>query len=396
MIKFAKASEKILKVPKLISQFGQYFDKLDSKYIESQLLKVYSSQVSMLYGTCIDTKSMKAEYLMQVFKHIITQIGKDNYIKILEATTEDYSIFRSTTSIIATYVFLAEYFIYKKDLKNLEIVYSSYGIYAYTVMFNKRIVICRPDIFEATLSQMHGLNEYAKNYRKGGHIQVITYFVEAELNKLLRLINGNKFNQVVFTRSFSYIKTRINQTIGTFAKIYHKLAKESSRDEVGNDEGITSAQLGLMVKQVLNAHKLVSQLPDQIINALNKETNIDINIVRKFINTEIQLSQHDKTFEELLKQLYESIFKLDFNLIKNICDVKFVAFLKKVITSKRANATIIDIKTKIDKVIKYIIAKTNDPEVEQKMGTLIAIRQARILTIRMLYFIYIQNALCQH
>ena len=393
MFRFAKIHEKVNKVPKLISQFGVYFDKLDKTLITKQLYKVYSLQVSMMHGTCVDTKVMSAEPLLVIFKHIISKIGKDGYLKILESTTEDYSIFRSTSSIISTYVFLAEYYLYKKDVEGLEITYSSYGVYAYTVMFNKRIVYCKPEVFEHALSKMHGLNEFAKNYRKGGHIQVITYFVEAELNKLLRSINSNKFNVVVFTRSFSYIKTRINQTLGTFARDYHKLAKESKYDEPEAD-GITSAQLGMMVKQVVNSHKMVSQLPDQIIASLNRETDYDLATAKSFINTEIKLSHTDKDFIEIVSQFYESLFKMNYDLIKQVCDVKFLVFLKKIISAKHANPTIIDLKTKIDKIIKYIVHKSNDPELE-KMATLINLRKTRLLLIRLLFFIYIKNSLCQ-
>ena len=393
MFKFAKINVEINKVPKLIQQFSVYFDKLDQNLITKQLYKVYSLQVSMMHGTCVDTKVMSAEPLLVVFKHIISQIGKDGYLKILESTTEDYSIFRSTSSIISTYVFLAEYYLYKKNTEGLEIIYSSYGVYAYTIMFNKRIVYCKPEVFEHALSKMHGLNEFSKNYRKGGHIQVITYFVEAELNKLLRLINANKFNVVVFTRSFSYIKTRINQTLGTFARDYHKLAKESKYDEPEAD-GITSAQLGMMIKQVINSHKMITQLPETIIRSLNRETDYTEDLAKSFINTEIKLSHTDNDFIEIVSQFYDALFKINYDLIKQVCDVKFLAFLKKIVTSKHANPTIMDLKTKIDKIIKYIIAKSNNPELAQ-MSTLIKIRKTRILLIRLLFFIYIKNSLCQ-
>jgi len=386
---------KIKKVPQSIKKYGNYFNKLDYNYIFQRLQKLIKKQIPIISQVCIDAKGVNVDELQQIHNHMISVLGKDIYLKILADNTENYNLFRTTTSIIATYAIIALYAIYKQNTRLLVFNYYSYGIYTYTKMFEKYIKYCSPNTFEQAIMKVHGLSVYKREFKKEGHFGVIDKFVKEEVLKLVKFINEDKFNQVVFTRSFTYIKHRMNQSFKSFSQVFHKIAKQKISDSMHREEGVSSTQIGMMINQILEAHNMTTAVPDQYIAALIKDTNINFDDAKDFINTFIKLSHSNAEFKQLLHDFYKIMFRIFIELLKDLCDVKFLVALYKITVLKNGSTELVTFKSLIDKIIMTTVAHSQRKDSLSKYLTKTTIATFRKFFLRFLYYVYIKGSLCR-
>jgi len=379
-------------VPSSIKKYKVVFDKLDSRFILDRLRKMVMKQQSIINNTCINPKGVNVDEMQEIYKYIIRTIGENAYINVLEDNTENYSLFRSKTSIVSTYMFLVLYGIYLNNKKIIYYSYLSYGIFIYSKLFVKFIEYCSPSTFEDAIKITHGLSVFVKVFKKSSHIGVLNLFVSTEINKLITAINHGKYNEVVFSRSFSYIKTKINQSLRSFAQYYHKVANQKKNET--DDEAISSSQISVILNQIFSANKQITNIPLQYIPVLTKDLNIDNNLAQEFIQTYIHLIHTDKDFEQKVKDMYTDIFRLFINHLTKVCEVVFITALYKITTLKNGSLELVELKRKIDIVLHYVVAHSKNKD---KLSTLLDktnIAKTRKLFIRFIYFIYIKPALC--
>jgi len=386
-------SIKITKLPNSIAKYGIYFDKLNDHLISSNIERILKKQLPLVTQACINAKGVNVDELQQVHKHIVDTLGKDLYLKILETNTEDYNLFRTTTSIIATFAFLGLYSIYKKNPKLIVYTYYSYGIYIYTKMFQKYIQYCTASVFENAVRTVHGLSVFSKEFKAHGHLGVINKFASGEVHKLVNLINTNKYNVVVYTRSFTYIKHRMNQSFKAFAQVYHKLAKDNITNKLQDEDGISSTQAGVMVNQVVDGYKMITNIPDQYISVLIKDTNISFDDGKDFIETFIKISNNQKVMQ-YLHDFYQLLFKVFIDKLTEICDIQFLVILYKITTLKNGGVELVTLKGLIDKLIMVTVSNSLRKDELSKYLTKANIANFRKFYLRFTYYIYIKGALC--
>ena len=388
-----KSIPNIRVVPRSIRKYSAVFDKLDKKVIIDNLRKTEFKQQQILNNVCINAKGVNADEMQKIHKYIVQIIGEETYIKILEDNTENYSLFRSKTSIVATWMFIVLFGIYKNDREMIYLSFISYGIFTYTKMFVKYIPYCSSATFEDAIRITHGLSVYVRIFKKYSHLGIVNFFISEEIKKMINAINQGKYDEVLFSRSFSYIKTRIAQSLRSFGQYYHKVAQQKKNTD--DDEGVSSSQLGMMLNQIMNANKQISKIPTQYAVVLNKQLDFDNKLVEDFLNTYTKLIHSDSNFESKVKDFYADVFKIFMSYISKICDASFINALYKITTLKNASAELIDFKRKLDVILVYIVSHMNNKEEANKvMLSKAKITKTRKLLIRMMYFIYMKPALC--
>ena len=260
-------------------------------------------------------------------------------------------------------------------------------------MFQKYIKFCSANTFELAVLKSHGLSVYKSIFSKKGHLGVIEKFVSDELTKLINSINkNNRIDRTIFSRSFSYIKTRINQSLKSFSQVYHKLAQQNMSDKYTQDNsGISSAQIQIMLNNIIHSYTMIKDIPEQYVHVISKDT-IPVEIAKDFIDTFIKTYHSDKTFQKMILQFYTQMFKLFLNYIDQICDVKFLVILYKITVLKNGSPEFIAFKQQIDDIIYYVIKRSNQDY--SRYITRANISMFRKFVLRFFYYIYMKSSLC--
>ena len=372
-----------------LNKFKNIFNAVDSKQISKLMDKQLTDQLEILEKSCIISKGVKFDYMKVAYNHIMSNVSKDDFNSLINTYVEDYSLFRS--NIFPLFFFIILLSIYTKDYKMLFKIYFIYGIYVYSILWKKYFKNCSPELMNSALNIAHKSSLFAMKYKEGGHTAVIEFIIISEINKLVGMINSNTLTDVSLSRSISYIKSRINQTLKNFSNsAYYKVMNDDTIDQSMDMQKIHS-----IIANTINMHSKTYKINDYALNKVFHGMNIPESIKKDTIQL-IKLSvsmNEDSRYIEQLRSLYTKLIiaLFDNNNNINICSYKFFTQMSSLLNSRGKSIKVNEIKSNISEIIEYIMEK-NEFNLDMNIRKIF---YYRILFSRYLYLFYMRPGNCQ-
>jgi len=377
-----------------LNKFKNIFNAVDSKQISKLMDKQLTDQLEILEKSCIISKGVKFDHMKVAYNHIMSNVSKEDFNALIDATVEDYSLFRS--NIFPLFFFIILLSIYTKDYKMLFKVYLVYGIYVYSILWKKYFKNCSPELMNSALSIAHKSSLFAMKYKEGGHTAVVEFMIISEINKLVGMINSNKLTDVSLSRSISYIKTRTNQTLKNFSNsAYYKVMNDDNIDQ-----SVDMQKIHGIISNTINMHSKTYNINDHALNKVFHEMNIPDSIKKdtvKLIKLSVGMNE-DSRYIEQLRSLYTKLIVALFDNAGNsngtgfnICSYKFFTKMSSLLNSRGKSIKVNEIKSNISEIIEYIMEK-NELELDMNIRKVF---YYRILFSRYLYLFYMRPGNCQ-
>ena len=301
-----------------LHKYINLFAGIDLQKINELLYNHFTLQLNAISQTCIERFQLTSDNLKQVELIIMDHIGQDKYNEIAEEVT-DYKLFHQ--GIHRIFAVVGVIALIAKSVVLFTLSALSYATYVYTLMIKKYMRFCKADIFNVAVSNAHGNNLIASNYKKGGHIAVIEYVTVAEINKFLQ---NKHFTKLKYTRMFTYIKSRFNQGLrhffnSTYYKYYKEYKETISKAQNAGTSQYGTAQIGVIVDEILHNHKMLTEVPRTHVETISELLGLEPALSMDFAKKFIELNKYGK-LEPLLKKFYTLLFThVRFNSTEDVC-----------------------------------------------------------------------------
>ena len=199
------------------------------------------------------------------------------------------------------YIFLMHAYLSKNLISTYKTIMLLYIIRNYTNLMNKQIAFCNKNVFKYTLEHLAKTHLFIREKT----IPNALFFLSNEMDKTFR--NGIKDGNVNSVIKFITVcRTRVSQSIKSFAELYYKANKEglSIREPLDTDEENSTN------------HQMVDQTSRVIYNTVKNIT------VYKIVNK--------KAVEEA-KNLTKIKTELSYFLAKGITNIKYTDLIKTIL-----------------------------------------------------------------
>lgn len=369
--------KKIDKDIKIISEFKSLIMKVDDIQIEKMLNRQLLVQNKMLKGICLDARGLPLDELRRAWT-IIRSVMSVNDIKLINSKLlEDYSLFQN--GLYQAFSIILIVGLTKKNYSLVNNIFLIYSIYVYSRMFYKYFHSCNNDTFNLAIETAHPSSLFANSFKHGSHLKFIEYIGISQINKLIDLINLNTVTNVDYSRTFSYVKTRINQSLKNFAISYYAVMNSDVKRNT-----LAESTINNIVGNILRIQSINTTIDDNIIKSATYKLKMFEQISKVLYKVHEDL-QSDKAFyrnfySELLRTLpfkseQEVQNKLYTTMITALNDKRFHAQYKHLVES-------------IDQFLHYKINAIFPGQTFNKTK-----HEFRIAILRFLYITYIKEAI---
>lgn len=370
-----------------LAKYKNVFTAIDMKVISKLIDQQLTAQLEILESSCVNSRGVKFDKMKNVHIHIMDNISKEDFNKLIDENVEDYSLFRA--NIYPLFFFLILCAIYNRDYKLLFKVYLVYGIWSYSGMFKKYFKNCSPELMNSALAIAHKSSLFANKYKEGSHTELIEYIIITEINKMVNSINTGRLTPTSFSRSISYIKNRFNQTLKNFANnAYYKVMNDDSIDQ-----SIDMQHIHVSISNALTVHSKTYKVEDTDLNKIFYQLDLPPAIrtdTFKLIRASVAMNT-DKRFIEQLRTVYTKLIIIIFEeKLIDICSFNFFAAITKVLNSRGKSIKVNELKATLTEVFDHII-ESQELKIETNVRSMFFYR---ILFARYLYLFYIKPGNC--
>lgn len=305
--------------------------KVDKVKLKTYINKVVSTELTKLNSPCYAPpyKNYYGEeilYLTDLTKQDIQNFVKRFHQQRLAA---DYLLKEWITN---TLLFTLHYFSKQKDVHGVMVTMTLFCINSYSHKFFKFFRFCNPDVFSYTLDQISKTNLMAREKT----ISNFLYYIAQEMVKRHGLSLENFDNPEEISKFVYECNHRINQTLRSFANLYHKNAKEGAGYAPSEKEGKEGSYEVEVTKKYEN---LIDNIVKQITvykeidrNALDEAKKLSrINILlAEYISKEIT----NLKYSDDIKLIYE-LFLKDIKTVNQLCGKDFYKYTSNLMGIKR-------------------------------------------------------------
>jgi len=293
------------RVNKKVSQIvGNELTNLSKPCYYPKMVRYFKDLKADLGITDDDIARFKKENLSRKYASFVMM--KDNQIVCLMMT---FIFFAQAKKITISKLF----FLY------LNLVFQS------NLMHRQFPKFCNPDAYALAFDRVSHRHLYKQ---KGGIPPTVQFISEAEFKKWHKLITGPRLTDESFVKMVYASRTRLNQSIKSFAEIYYKIAKDKSSQISGDDaesklEGVAD-RIAMMMCIYGNIDK------SALSNAILKSG------IRKDVGIMIISELSTPDYKEQLRFIILLMHKL--SGLNNICiEAKRLGLLRKIVSGQKIN-----------------------------------------------------------
>lgn len=366
-----------INIPK-INNYIKALSSVDDVRLNRILNHQILEQNKMLKSVCINARGLTMDELKKAYRLIRESLSLQDVDAVTNIMFENYSFFK--TGLMKAINICTLVGIVKQNETLLKNIFLIYTIYVYSRMFYKYMMTCNNDTFNLAIEMAHKGSLYANAYKHGGHFKFIEYIAISELNKLIGFINTNKMNEVNYSRTFTYIKSRINQTLKNFSNnAYYKVLNDDTLNNTLSNNVIHNITNAIMRNHAQNVTITEETLRPVLYNIKNIKYSTELlNMIQEdFSNdSDFYRTLYINTLRALpFKDVNDVKMKLYTSLVISLVDDRFNKQYKHIIES-------------INQFILIKMKKIHPNATFNKH-----IKELRLVFIRFLYMIYIKHAI---
>lgn len=300
------------------------------------IVKIVAQEIMNLSEPCYYPSLKKYSYEMFNYVGLHEQDIKiyfHEFYKNTEAATAELK--KDVVSNLL--IFIMYYFLTIDDIQAFKNTMTYYMIRQYTNLMNKQINFCKPDVFKYALDNLNKIHLFV---REGTISSAIVHLS----NEMVRRYMDGITSADPFSIHFFIFesRTRLSQSIKSFAELYYKFQKEGvgfkSTEQIGKDNQeytLTILEKGKRITNDITNHICIYKNINQIaINDAKKITRINESLANNIAKDLVNIQYIDD-----IKLIIE-LFLKDLTSIDQICGPGFLQYVKNLMSIKRTSKII--------------------------------------------------------
>lgn len=330
--------------------------KINHNNLKKFLTKVVSEELSNLTEPCYVPKIKKYYFNLLHLCNLKESDVKEHVKRFYYGTI--YSEFQLQKDPITNLIiFIMYYFLSVNDTSGYFITMLYFSIRYYTNLMFKQIRFCNPDAFRYAMENLAKTHLFSREKT----ISNALYFMAREIMK--RHTSGiKKGNPEEIAKMITEIRTRISQSIKSFAELYYKAQEhgtivrnpyESEDEETGNKY---QEQNQDKYQRIIEA--IVKKIC--VYRYIDKKAMIDAKTITKInlsIATTLSNSINNVKYMDNIKIIMK-LFLKDIKEVKILCGKEYFKYLRDLMSIKRT-ASVIYFKQQINELVEKLVDDIN-------------------------------------
>jgi hypothetical protein len=363
----------------LLSQSNIDFYKL-----KRTLHRIAASELSSLSEPCYYPSLKKYYYELL---HICQLKEKDitEYVKRFYKGTPAAKWKLHRDPISNFYIFLMVILNKNREIQAYKSMLIIYIIRNYTNLIHKQMQFCNPDVFKYAMENLAKTHLFSREKTIPGSL----FFMSSEMDKRYHqtLKNGNVTGVAKF---ITECRTRISQSLKSFAEIYYKASKDGSamRNPNEDDDSIQYQQLEKSSRVINDTVKSLTVY--KIIDSKAVNDARTLTKVRASLATSISKSLTNIKYEDNIRLILE-LFVKELSDVGHLCGDLFYKNVRTLMAVKRTKSLVYfkqQINVLIVKLIKDINFDKEYNKLTKQTQSLINLYLAYYITLSM------RNSIC--
>jgi len=362
--------------------------KINKNILKSTIVKIAAQELTKLSEPCYYPEIHKHQY--ELFR--LTGINEKDlgeFVSRYWKGTKWAKFLLTKDKITMLLVFIMYYFLKEKEEKAFEYTLLFFMIRFYTNLMHRQMKFCNDDVFKYTLDNINKTHLFAREKTIPSAILFLAKEMKTRYKAAILENNKEKIGNFI-----QESRTRLSQSIKSFATLYYKASKEGT--------GIRSPYEGL--EDDTNAHHLETEKKsDRLVDEISKKVTVYKFIDNKALTEAKTLSKiktslailiaktiTDIKYQDNLKSIYRLFIK-DLKNVNLLCGKRYFTYVKKLMSIKRTNE-LIYFKQQVNVLLVKVLKELN---YEDKYNKLTSQSQFNINTFLAYYVTMIlRNNLC--
>lgn len=307
----------MIKVPVLKNQPS------DILLLNRFLTKVTSFELSQMLKPCHNPKMVAYFHDLQKFTGIDSSDIKDFYNNLPSSHIKNFAILtdKITSSIFISII----YYLRIKNYNTAKLLFYLLGIRFHSNNMSKMFPLyCKPEIWETALNSLSQKHLYKA---RGGISNSTVYLIEEEYKKRKPILENIDLTEQELLLSIYMLRTRLAQSIKSFAEMYYKIEKLGNLTTTFEEEGEAQSDINALSDKVSENICTYSSIDKKILVLSILKSRIRKEIAENLIKNISKIgSKQDVKFLVML------MFK--FQNLKDLCvETSRMSYVRKLLTT---------------------------------------------------------------
>jgi len=362
--------------------------KIHKTSLRSTVVKIAATELNRLSEPCYYPAFHKYQY--DLYRELgIQEKDISEFIKRFWAGTKWAKFLLIKDTFTNLIIVVMCYFLQEKDDTAFKYTMYLYMIRVYTNLMNRQIKFCNPDVFKYSIEHLNKTHLFSREKTIPSSIMFLANELIKRYKKYLTEFNVDKTGAFV-----QEARTRMSQSIKSFATLYYKASEEGSgvrSSFEGDDTGDNAYQYETTKK----SERLIDEVTKKITvyKYVDKKALNDAKTISKIkmsIATLLANQITDISYSDNIKSIYR-LFLKDLTNVKGLCGSGFVSYVKKLMSIKRTTE-LVYFKQQVNVLLMKLVKKI---DFEDKYNKLTPQSQFNINTFIAYYITMIlRNTLC--
>ncbi len=359
---------------------------IDLPKLRKKIYTIVGTEISSLSEPCYYPSLKKYYYeLLHICK--LKEVDIKDFVKRFYKGTPAAKWKLQRDPISNFYIFIMYVFLSKKQINSYRSTMLLYNIRQYTNLMNKQMKFCNKDVFKYALEHLAKTHLFVREKT----IPNSLFFLSKEMERhYTKGIQESSVEKVILF--ITVCRTRISQSIKSFAELYYRSSKESlGMRQPDDDEEKNESQRQQIEKSSRVINDVVRKITVyKVIDKKAIEEAKTITKIRSSLATMISGNITDVKYADNLKSILE-LFVRDLKGVSYLCGDDFHAYVRSLMAVKRTKS-LVYFKKQINELLLSVIKKLN---YEKTYNTLTKQTQSLINLYLAFYItIVIRNTIC--
>ena len=306
---------------------------IDYTKLKRTIHKIVATEISKLSEPCY-YPSLKKYYYELLYICKLKEKDIKEYVKRFYAGTpaSKWKLHRDPISNFQ--IFLMNVFLRRREVAAYKSTMLLFVVRYYTNLMNKQIQYCNKDVFRYTMDNLTQTHLFSREKSIAG---ALSYLAQVTDKKFRNGIHIQSVKQI--TEMITACRTRVSQSIKSFAESYYKAAEEGSsiREPYEDEEGE-------QVKQIEKTSRIVDDAVKKICvyKVVDKKAVDDARALTKIRHTlavDIAKAITDIKYTNNIHLILELFIK-DLRDVSSICGDEYLKYVRSLMAVKRTKALV--------------------------------------------------------
>lgn len=311
--------------------------KINRPKLRSEMLKVAATSLSDLSKPCYKPPT-KTYYYQFLSLAGLTEKDVKEYTKRQWSDRKEAKFQLHMDPLTNFYIFLMQYFLQQRDMTGYKAAMLFFMIRYYRSLIDKHFTYCDEDTWNYALETLTKTHLFSREKT----ISNALYFLSNEMIKrYTEDIKTNNLDEI--SKFIQESRTRISQSVKSFAEAYYAASKEGSKIKVAaspSDDDQNAFQFESMSK----TERLIEEITRKItvykhVDPDAKEDARSITKINLMIADSLVNSINDVKYTENIRLILKLFIK-DLTDVKQICGKDYYIFVRNLMAIKRTSAQI--------------------------------------------------------